>query len=233
MIMAAPVSRPDRQRRTDRRFHNAGLLAGAAACPSWPIDRPASSVARPAFHPGTTPRSRLPMQVAHGLERASGFFKSSRSPPVLLGVPRPAPDMGEAELPENTSEADLGQINRKARTKDPLEIDAARGHKSVLLRIGTSLHEAAQFLHLLIRKLRRSAGRFGIDQAIGSALIKAVHPIPQRLAIHAADACNLLAIPAVVDRRQRQQPPRLMGIFYRCCQSAQHRRLVVLSNFDC
>ena len=39
------------------------LLAGADAYPSWPIGIRASSFGRPAFHPGTTPRSRFPMQV--------------------------------------------------------------------------------------------------------------------------------------------------------------------------
>jgi hypothetical protein len=42
-----------------------------------------------------------------------------------------------------------------------------------------------------------------------------VHPIAQRLAIHTADPCRLLAILSVVNRRQSQQSPRLAGVFYR------------------
>jgi hypothetical protein len=64
-------------------------------------------------------------------------------------MPRPGADMGKAKLPENASEAYVGQINRKARTKNPLEIDAALARKSILLQIGASLHEASQFFHLL------------------------------------------------------------------------------------
>ena len=65
-------------------------------------------------------------------------------------MPRPGADMGKAKLPENTSEAYLGQINPKARTKNPLEIDAAPARKSILLRIGAGFHEASQFFHLLL-----------------------------------------------------------------------------------
>jgi hypothetical protein len=45
--------------------------------------------------------------------------------------------VGKAKLLENTPEAHLRQINRKPRTKNPLEIDAAPARKSILLRIGT------------------------------------------------------------------------------------------------
>jgi hypothetical protein len=58
--------------------------------------------------------------------------------------------MRKAQLPENTSEAHLGQINAKACAKNPLEIDAAPTRNPILLRIGTGLHEAPQFLHLIL-----------------------------------------------------------------------------------
>jgi hypothetical protein len=77
------------------------------------------------------------------------FFKVRNRLRVLLGVPRPGADMRKAKLLENTSEGHLGQINRKARTENPLEIDAAPARKPILLRIGASLHKASQFFHLL------------------------------------------------------------------------------------
>lgn len=58
-------------------------------------------------------------------------------------MPRPGADMGKAKLSENTSKAYLGQINRKAYTKNPLEIDAAPARKSILLQIGAGFHEAS------------------------------------------------------------------------------------------
>ena len=58
--------------------------------------------------------------------------------------------MRKAKFLENTPEAHLGQINGKAFAKNPLEIHAAPACNPVLLRIGTGLHEAPQFLHLLL-----------------------------------------------------------------------------------
>ena len=57
--------------------------------------------------------------------------------------------MRKAKLPENTPKAYLGQINRKARAKNPLEINAAPARNAILLRIGAGLHEAPQFFHLI------------------------------------------------------------------------------------
>jgi hypothetical protein len=51
---------------------------------------------------------------------------------------------------ENTPEAHLGQVNAKARAKNPLEINATPARNSILLRIGARLHEARQFLHLIL-----------------------------------------------------------------------------------
>jgi len=39
-----------------------------------------------------------------------------------------------------------------------------------------------------------------------------MHPVSQRLPIHPTDPRRILAAHAVVHGRQRQQPPRLVGI---------------------
>ena len=85
---------------------------------------------------------------AHGLENL--FFKGRNCLPILLGVQRPGADVRKAEFLENTPEAHLGQINAKAFAKNALEIHAAPARNSILLRIGTGLHEAPQFFHLLL-----------------------------------------------------------------------------------
>jgi hypothetical protein len=74
-------------------------------------------------------------------EPESFFFKARNRLRVLLGVPRSGTDVRKAKLPENTPEAHLGQVNRKARAKNPLEIDAAPARNPILLRIGAGLHE--------------------------------------------------------------------------------------------
>ena len=91
----------------------------------------------------------------------------------------------------------------------------------VFFRIGTGLHQLAQVLFLLARKLPRATRRLDVDQPVGALLIEAMHPVAQRLAIHAADAGRLLAIHPVANRRQRQQSPRLIGVLRLRGQAAQ------------
>src|SRR6202021_2357792 len=100
--------------------------------------------------------------------------------------------MRKAKFLENTPEAHLGQINGKASAKNPLEIHAAPARNSIPLRIRTGLHEAPQFLHLFLRKLRGAARGFDVAQAVGASLIEAMPPIAQSLGIHPANPRRLL-----------------------------------------
>src|SRR6266436_7941289 len=136
--------------------------------------------------------------------------------------------MRKAELLENASEAHLGQINAKAFAKNPLEIHAAPARNPILLRIGASFHETPQFLFLLQRKLRWAARGFGVDQAFSTLVIETMHPIAQRLAIHAANARRLFAVHSVVNRSQGQEATRLVGVLRRSRQTAQPVRLKIL-----
>src|SRR5713101_1785568 len=136
--------------------------------------------------------------------------------------------MRKAKLLENASEAHLGQINAKAFAKNPLEIHAAPARNPILLRIGASFHETPQFLFLLQRKLRWAARGCGVDQAFSALVIETMHPIAQRLAIHAADARRLFAVHSVVNRSQGQEATRLVGVLRRSRQTAQPVRLKIL-----
>src|ERR1700675_4052068 len=55
-----------------------------------------------------------------------------------------------------------------------------------------------------------------------------MHPIAQRLAIHAADARRLFAVHSVVNRSQGQKATRLVGVLRRAGQTAQPVRLKIL-----
>ena len=138
--------------------------------------------------------------------------------------------MGIAELLENAPQAHFGEINGKALPKNALQVHAAPAHNPINLRIGAGLHELLQLLFLLRRKFRRAAARLDVDQPVGALLIEAMHPVPQRLAIHAADARRLLAIHSVANRRQCQQPPRLIGVLRLRRQAAQGVRLKIIPN---
>ena len=87
--------------------------------------------------------------------------------------------------------------------KTVLEADHA-----VLFGIGGPLDDAGQFVFLL----RTSFGSRPGALPLRNPLIESIHPIPQRLAVHAADAGRLLAALAFTHRRQSQKTSRLIGV---------------------
>src|SRR5712691_9077277 len=143
-------------------------------------------------------------------------------------MPGPGADMGEAEFLENAPEPHFGEINTEAFAKNALQVLAAPARHPVLLRIRPCLHELAQVLFLLRRKFRRTPRRLDIDETVGTLLIEAMHPVPQRLPIHAADAGCLLAIHPLVYRRDREQSPRLIDILHDHRQAPQLFRLKII-----
>ncbi len=74
----------------------------------------------------------------------------------------------------------------------------------MLLRIGARLHQLPQRLLLLHRQLRPTARWFDIDETNRAMFIEAMRPVPQRLAIHAANPRRRLPVHPIVDRSQRQ-----------------------------
>ena len=88
--------------------------------------------------------SRSPIR---GLE--SFFLKVAIASGSCLGCRGRALICEKLSFLSTPPKAHLGQINRKARTKNPLEIDATPARNPILLRIGAGLHEAPQFFHLL------------------------------------------------------------------------------------
>ena len=64
-------------------------------------------------------------------------------------------------------------------------------------------------------------------------LIKAMDPVPQGLAIHAANPRRRLAILPVVNRCQRQQPSHLVGVLGLPSQTAQINRRKVIPKTNC
>jgi hypothetical protein len=78
-----------------------------------------------------------------------------------------------------------------------------------------------QFRLLLRREARRLALRPAIFQTIRPMLVKAMDPVAQRLAIHAADPRRIGPVHAVQDRCERQKTPALVRVRRRCCKPPQ------------
>jgi hypothetical protein len=96
---------------------------------------------------------------------------------------------------------------------DPLrQIDQPPAHHPVHRRVGTGFDDPLQGRTLLGIQQRRVARRFAVDQPWRTFDIEGQHPIPHRLHSDTADRGRLAAGCPVIDRRQRQQAPGLVGI---------------------
>jgi hypothetical protein len=74
--------------------------------------------------------------------------------------------------------------------------------------------------------------RFDIDESDGAMFIEAMRPVPQRLPIHAVNPGRRRPIHPIVDRSQRQQPPRLIRVLRLPGQTAKicRRKIIPKTN---
>lgn len=126
---------------------------------------------------------------------------------------RAGADMRKTQLLQQPADRHLVEIDAEALLDDAAQVDAAPAHHAVHLGIGPLLDDRAHLLLLVRAELRLAPRSLAIDQPIQPPRVDGVHPIAQRLAIHAADTSGFRPCLAIADRRQRQQPSRLVGVF--------------------
>ena len=102
-------------------------------------------------------------------------------------------------------------------------------HDAVDRRDRPALDDLRQRLALPVVQLRRVARRAAVDEPRRAALVEAHDPVPDDLKRHAADLCRIGARGAVIDRRQRQKPARLIGVLGRPRQPAKGRAVKIVS----
>jgi hypothetical protein len=96
---------------------------------------------------------------------------------------------------------------------EPLDqIDQAPAHHAVDGRNGTLIDDGLQSLSLLIVEPRRGPWRSAGQEALRSPSVEAQHPIPHDLQRHAANLSRFGAGGPIIDRRQSQKAPGLIGI---------------------
>jgi hypothetical protein len=91
-----------------------------------------------------------------------------------------------------------------------------------------ALDDLQQCLPVRRCEQRRVAGSLAVHQARRPLGVESQHPVPHRLQPNTADPGGIAAAPAVIDRRQRQQAARLIGILRALRQLAQSPGLVIL-----
>jgi hypothetical protein len=135
---------------------------------------------------------------------------------IGLGVLRPGRDPAEAERPDQLAHAALLVAHAEAALDQDAEIDQAPAHHPVLHELGAALQTTRQLSLLLRVQPPLPAWRLAVEQTVRPGGVEAVHPVAQRLPVHAAAAGRRGAACALEDQRDRQQPA---GLFRR------HRRL--------
>src|SRR5512134_620845 len=140
---------------------------------------------------------------------------------LRTSVPANDLDAGAAVLAYKS----LAQVERAFRSlksiaeallDEAAQVDAAPAHDTVHLGIGPVVDDRAHLLLLFRSELRLAPRRLAVDQPIRPPGVDGVHPIAQRLPIHAANPGGFRPTLAIADRRQRQQPARLVGVLGPC-----------------
>jgi hypothetical protein len=116
---------------------------------------------------------------------------------------------------------------------EPLdEIDQAPAHHAVDGRNGTLFDNRRQGLSVLIGEPRRGARRSAGEEAFRSPGVEAQHPIAHDLQRHTANLSRFSAGGPIIDRRQGQKAPGLIGIPRALRQSAELGGIKVGSERD-
>jgi len=141
---------------------------------------------------------------------------------------RPGRQFAKAKGAQFAAQGLLADRNREVVEHPLRQIDEPPAHHPVRRRDRARLDSLRQGLALGGIEQRRLAGRLAVDQPRRALGIERQHPVAHRRQSDAADLGRLAARAAVVDRRQRQQPPGLGGVRRPLRQRAQLRRLVIL-----
>jgi hypothetical protein len=116
---------------------------------------------------------------------------------------------------------------------DPLaEVDDPPADHAMHGRDRPALDHGCQRRAMHLAQQRRLARCAAVDQAVRAAFVEPQHPIAHHLQCHAADARRLGPARPVIDRRQRQQAPDLIGILALPRRNAQARRIEVRPQQD-
>src|SRR5947207_11133137 len=145
-------------------------------------------------------------------------------------MPRPGRQLAQLQGAQFTAQRLLADRNAKFVEHPLCEVDQPPAHHAMNRRDRTALDDLQQRLPMRLGEQRRVARCLAVYQARRPLSVECQHPVAHRLQPNAADLRRFGSRPAIVDRRQRQQAPRLIGILRPLRQLAQSRGVVIPSN---
>jgi hypothetical protein len=137
--------------------------------------------------------------------------------------------MREAERPEELADCALVIGDPEALGDDALQVEPPPTDHAVHGPVRACLDEFGDLGALPLREARRGTLGPVVQQAIGTLRVEPVHPVAQRLPVHAADPSRRRPVHAVQNRGQRQQPPALVRVVRRSRQAPELGRRIVRS----
>jgi hypothetical protein len=159
---------------------------------------------------------------------AGKFFERLDRVRVLSWVTRAGADVGEAERLQELADRALVIGDPKAIEDDALQVDPAPAHHAVHDPVRAGLDEFGDLGALLCREAWLGTLGPAVQQTLRTLRVEPVHPVAQRLPVHAADPGGLRPVHAVHNRRQRQEPAALVRVLGRRRQTPELGRRVVL-----
>jgi hypothetical protein len=172
------------------------------------------------------------MALTFASSAAKPLFEGLHGMFVLGMVARPCREFDVAQLLQLAADGGLVERDGKLVVEPPGQIDQPPTHHSVDCRDRAALDDIDQCLALRIVQPRTGAGRFAIQQSIGTAGIEPDHPVAHNLKTNSADPSRSTSATAVVNFSQRQQPPRLVRALRRPRQSSQRRPVKIFPQAD-
>ncbi len=146
---------------------------------------------------------------------------------ILLGVLRADRYPAKAKAMQEIADRTFGQRDAKLPLDLAGQIDASPANHLVVGEVRAGADPLCHRRRLLRRQLRRRSRRPPVRQPRQSFGIIAMHPIAQRLPVHAAVRRRLLARGAVKHQRQCQHPACRRGILAARRRPPKSRRIQI------
>ena len=160
---------------------------------------------------------------------AGKFFKGLHRQLVLPGVLRTGRELAQTHGLQIAPQGVLVEADAE-RLEDPLrQVLQPPAHHSVDRWDRTLIHTLRQSLALRRVQLRPRPRRLAVEQARRTFGVEAQNPIADDLQCDPANLGRIPALASVVNNRQRQKSPGLIGILGRLRKSPKAHSVVVLS----
>lgn len=149
---------------------------------------------------------------------AGKFFKGLDHALILSRVTRAGADVREAEPLQKLADRALMILDAEALADDALKVDPAPADHAMLGPVRPRLDEFGDLSALFLRKTRLGACGPVVQKPLGTLGVEPMHPVPQRLTVHAADPRRLRPVRPLGNCGQRQQAARLVRVLRCRCQ---------------